>query len=100
MENWYAVTMQDTDISAHKDVQLQNDFINLFIADGGPRDAAMFGDLAGTGHHFYFSPGAMKFASSFLATYAAVPCQRPPGNQVMFLVGEENAAWRLVRKQL
>jgi hypothetical protein len=92
--------MQDTDISAHKDMQLQNDFIKLFIADGSPRDAAMFSDLAGTGHHFYFSPGAMKIASVLLSTYAAVPCWRPPGNQVALIVGEEKAAWRLVRKQL
>ena len=98
METWHVVTMDNRDISAHKHMQLQNAFAESFLAGGGPRDAAMFGDLEATGHHFYFSPGAVKLARLLLlSTYAAVPCKRPPGDAVALLVGEESAAWSLVR---
>ena len=72
MESWYEVTLSDEDISDHKHLDLQNQFMALFVFNHSPKDAAMFDNADPVkGHHFYFSPGAVRFSLTLISRWGA-----------------------------
>jgi len=93
VESWYKVTLSDADIAASRHAELQNTFEVIFMANGGPKGAAMFVDLDSTqGHDFYFPPSAAKIARVLIQSFAGIQCPPPSLSSVGLLVG--NAAWR------
>ena len=77
--SWKKVTLSDHDISAGRDIALEDAFSAIFKAAGAPHGAAMYGnfDTISEGHHFFFSPAAMNIASQILGSYAAKDCYEP-----------------------
>ena len=72
--------------------KLQSAFETIFLANGGPPDAAMFtNDVDVDSVIYYFSPGALRIAGNLLTSYGAVPCSRPVRDSVALLVGEQSA---------
>lgn len=73
MESWYKVALSERDISDGKGVSLQGEFAGLFVASGGPRDAAMFDYVDNKPSYIcFFSPGAFQIAEILLRQYGAI----------------------------
>jgi hypothetical protein len=72
---WHKVILSDADITAHKHLELQNEFTGLWFAAGGPKDAGMF--TSTDSHDYFFSPGAVSMAVPILARYGSVECSAP-----------------------
>ena len=84
---WYKVTLTDEDITARRHMTLQDEFGALFMTNRGPKDAAMFGNLdSAEGHHFYFSPGAVRFSMSVLSRWDGRECPVPRSADLALLV--------------
>ena len=91
MDSWYKVTLP---LSAT--ARLQDAFASVFMANGAPVDAAMFGDENDLRNAiFYFSPGAFRIAGNLLSSYKAVKCSRPLQGSVALLVGDQSALYTL-----
>jgi hypothetical protein len=85
MESWCKVVTDDWDIEDH--------FRKLWLAHGGPRDAALFGPLVArrNAREFFFSPGAARIAASLIVQYSGVQCARPKAVGLALLVGDQSA---------
>ena len=92
MGTWYEITLTDEDVSAHRHMQLQKEFMARFLVCDPPKEAAMFDDRGVVkGHHFYFSPSAGEFCLSLIARWKGQPCDRPKLENIGLLVGHESA---------
>ena len=89
--SWYKVTLSNEDIAAFKHMALQERFIELFVANGGPRDAGMFDSPEIGVHEYYFSPGATRIALALIASYGGVECSSPAKSETHPLVIEGDA---------
>jgi len=94
--SWYKVKLSAEEVASGKHQNLQDEFDILFLANGGPQDAAMFSDrLSNSELEVYFSPGARRLAKALIAKYSGVPCENPSGKKPALLVGHANAAGKL-----
>jgi len=85
---WYRVRLSADPAGARRQIEIQNIFERVYIAAGGPRDAAMYSTgLSGpNGFCAYFSPGTMDRFEPFLRQIGAEAAAMP--TDVMgFLVG-------------
>lgn len=84
---WYKVELSWDDITADKHRQLQDAFTALFIANGGPKGAAMVASSdAAEGDTNYFSPRAADIAKSLIVRFGGVECPAPMRSAVDILV--------------
>lgn len=87
MTSWYRVTLSDKDVVVRKHMELQKAFENSFLANGWPKEAAMFANVDTLSHHFYFSPGAVQIAKDLIVRYAGTECPPPAMPDLVLLVG-------------
>jgi len=85
MTDWYMVTRSDWVI--------QDEFLPVWMANGGPKDAALFTarNQRERTNTFYFSPSAARIAGELIARYGAVKCPRPEISELVLLVGDQSA---------
>jgi len=83
--SWYKITANDWTI--------QDEFLPIWMANGGPKDAALFAapDLRTRTIDFYFSPAAAKIATELIDAHAAVECLRPDIARLVLAVGDQAA---------
>src|SRR5258708_5813860 len=93
--SWYKVTLPSEESGlAGKAETLQNAFADLWSANKGPKDAAMFSQNSENLKDIfcYFSPGAMRIARTLIESYGAVPCPAPrQGTGVNLSAGDAGA---------
>jgi hypothetical protein len=84
-DTWYKITRRDWTI--------QDQFLLLWLAKRGPKDAALFGshDLTTKTNYFYLSPGAARIAGDLISHYDGIPCPRPNLSGLALLVGDQSA---------
>jgi hypothetical protein len=93
MNSWFKVTVPFEEAGvAGTAKKLQDAFYVLFVMNGSPPNAAIFGLRSDNQYHYcvYFSPGAARIAGSVIEHYSGVPCERPPRNAAL-LVGHAGA---------
>jgi len=85
MESWYKVIRSDWVI--------QDEFLAIWMANGGPNDAALFAarDQKSRTNDFYFSPGAARIAGALITHYGGVECPPPEISGLVLLVGDQSA---------
>lgn len=77
---------------------LQRQFEEIFVARGGPLDAAVFVPQTPTpGRTLLFTPAAARIAPSFLAALCATPCDPPSVGSVTLIFGHDDALERFER---
>jgi len=77
---------------------LQQQFEEIFVARGGPIDAAVFTPQAPSpGRTLLFTPAAARIAPSFLAALGATPCDPPSVGSVTLIFGHDDAMERFQR---
>jgi broad specificity phosphatase PhoE len=89
--SWYKVQLTEDVAGARRQIEIQNEFEQLYLAELGPRDVAMYSTgLIGDANGFcaYFSPPTAAFErfAAFLQRIGAEPCARPTDVNA-FLVG-------------
>jgi len=94
METWWKVTMTLKDWTpGGKGQKLIDDFADVFIANAGPVNAAMFSqkseDYAEA--FFYFFPAAIQIARALIEIHRPVPCQAPLRGTVNLAAGDVRA---------
>ena len=87
MTSWYRVTLSDNDVVVRKHIELQQAFENVFLANGWPKEAAMFSNVDSLAHHFYFSPGAVRIAKDLIVRCGGSECPAPVQSDLAMLVG-------------
>ncbi len=92
MTSWYRVTLSDNDVVVRKHMELQQAFETVFLANGWPKEAAMFANIDTLSHHFYFSPGAVRIAKELITAYSGTECSPPSVLDLAMLVG--TPGWR------
>ena len=91
MESWYKV--------AAGDWAIMDAFTALWVAKGGPKDAALFvSHPRRRANDFYFSPGAARIAEELLVRFACTECPRPEASGLSLLVGDQSAMSLLTRR--
>jgi hypothetical protein len=77
--SWKVVTLTANDVSAGKNMALQNAFAATWMAVGAPPDAAMYGDknIRDGLYRFYFTPAAVMLTLDLLEKFGAVDCPEP-----------------------
>lgn len=76
---------------------MQQQFELLWSDAGKPDDAALFANrLVTGGRHIYFSPGASRVAATLLERYVGLRCDKPTEITPSLLVGQPQAAARLL----
>jgi hypothetical protein len=92
MSSWYKVTVKYEDtIPQRAGKSLQDAFLAILVSNGTPKDAALFGDRSDDfeRYFYYFSPAAYRIASQLIDSHEGVPCPKPSGKRLAFLVGDE-----------
>jgi len=94
------VTFSSDQVTAGAANRMQNEFSELFIAMGGPKDAALFSvdDRDGT-THLYFSPEAARIYSARLSGSGAVECSAPARDGAALLAGHDGIDKVLLRSR-
>jgi hypothetical protein len=85
MESWYEVTTKDTSVGER--------FGPIWMAHGGPKDAAVFGvhDFKAKTTHFYFNPGAARIGLDFILDHGGVVCPQPHNwRSLQLVVGDQS----------
>jgi hypothetical protein len=84
---WYKVTLSSADISAGRQVEMEDAFYGLFVKSESPKEAGvgMFSLIDDTQYVFYFSPGAAQLAMPLINAYGGVPCEAPRRSDVRVL---------------
>ncbi len=80
---------------------LQSEFETAFIANCGPKDAAMFTNRAEDFETcvYYFSPAAAAIAGILIESYKGVKCSPPAMDKVSLLVGHTGALEALLSRK-
>jgi hypothetical protein len=95
---WYKVSLTAEQIANGDEMRIQDQFDALFLAAGGPKDAALFSskldrsDIA----HLFFSPGSVKFAEPLIRLCRGEICEKPDRSAVALLVGHQSALEELL----
>ena len=95
---WEKVTLTATQIAEQKALMnIQDRFEQLFIAAGGPKEMALFGDKGYEKDTIsvYFSPGCRTICEALIALHKAEACEAPAKEDVALLVGHSDA-WDLL----
>jgi hypothetical protein len=81
---WKVVTLTMDDVTADKNVALQNAFVAVWTAAGAPPSAAMYGDkdISDGLYRFYFTPAAVMLTLDLLERFGAVDCPEPELRQL------------------
>ena len=92
MNEWYSISLGDGIISAVPTMQIEEAFLQLFIAAGSPPEMAVFTRPESEGRLHcevmaYFSPAAREVAIAF----EAEPCKKPARAGLGLLAGDESA---------
>ncbi|HUB52277.1 MAG TPA: hypothetical protein VL986_09025 [Terracidiphilus sp.] len=89
MNSWFKVTK--------KDWAVMDDFETIWLENGGPVDAALFGkrNQRERTNDFYFTPGVAQLAPALLQQYGATPCEKPDFSKpslfgIALLVGDQS----------
>ena len=84
MVSWYKVSRTDWIV--------QDEFESAWLSNGGPRDAALFGqrNVQARKTDFYFTPAAAERFPELLSRYEAVACSRPNVSELALLVGDQS----------
>jgi hypothetical protein len=101
MSSWYKVTVKYEDTTPQSAGRsLQDAFLAILVSNGTPRDAALFGDRSDDfeQYFYYFSPGAYRIASKLIDSHRGVPCAKPSGKRLAFLVGDETGREDLLNR--
>ncbi len=64
MESWYKVALSEQDIRDRKGISLGDEFAALFVASGGPKDAAMFDKVDDAAWANWFEPSSTTSAAA------------------------------------
>jgi hypothetical protein len=89
---WYQLSIPVQRVVSCEHMRIQEAFEAIFLASGGPRDAALFsrrergGDVT-----LLFSPSASRLCAGLVAGYAGSACARPSRKGTSLLVGDANA---------
>jgi hypothetical protein len=93
MPAWQMVTIDRDGDETNQWQRLQDSFEKVFLASGGPHNAAMYSDrerdLSKT--TLYFSPGAVAIFGTTLTLHDGQRCERPSSDDVSLLVGHDDA---------
>ena len=93
---WHKIELSTDEVKAGEESRILKEFTDLFVAAGGPRDAAMLSSsLNSPGATIYLSPGAIRIAPTLVAAHAGLPCDCPSGS-VVLLLGHGNATEELL----
>ena len=85
---WHKIHLSLDDITAGKQIRIQEEFEALFIAVHGPKDMALFsGPLDDEGLEMFFSPQAARFAKGLIDKYGGEECEQPSHAGLALLVG-------------
>ena len=70
---------------------IQDEFEKVWFANGGPKDAALFGihDIRHGQTEFYFNPGAARIATQLVTNYAQ-ECPPQDVHSLVLLVGDQS----------
>ncbi|MGR0183721.1 hypothetical protein [Azospirillum aestuarii] len=95
---WLKIVLPDDVLERDARWQVIMDaFENVFLASGGPRDAAMFSvNGPNSAEAFIFSPASNQIAGRLLHSFGAVPSERPNRQETTLLVGNADAVERLL----
>ncbi len=80
--NWYKVTLSEQDIADRKHMALQDSFIGILVASGGPRGAGMYQSTEFGVYEYLFSPAAVQIALPTILAYAGTECAAPTRSSV------------------
>jgi hypothetical protein len=83
---WYRVQMSPSDVVLRRAIQMQDAFEAIFMAHGGPADAAMCGGMDDTRNDYFFSPGAAAIAIDVIRTFGGAEFPAPKRSAVALLV--------------
>jgi hypothetical protein len=92
MSSWYSVSLGDGMLAPMPTSQIEEAFLQLFTAAGGPPEMAVFTRPESEGRLHceviaYFSPAAREVAGAF----DAEPCAKPARAGLGLLAGDERA---------
>jgi hypothetical protein len=82
--DWYTTTRKDSII--------EEEFLVAWIAQGGPKNAAVFvvRDQPNRAMIYYLTPAAAALMADRLEAYGAVACPKPDSQAIRFLQGDQN----------
>jgi hypothetical protein len=85
VKSWYEVAV--------KDWAIRDEFARVWMASGGPKDAALFmaHDFRAKTTYFYFSPGAVRIAFQLIVIHGGTECPRPDVEHLVLAVGDQAA---------
>jgi len=86
--SWFKITFSPEDINAGRARSIVQDFGDVYVASGGPRDAALF-KRNDSMYIYYFSPGAARVAMQLIAGCSGVPCSAPVQSEVKLMAGDD-----------
>jgi hypothetical protein len=85
--SWKIVTLTNDEAGITRGNNLQDAFEELFIANGAPKDAAMYGNkMLADGNNFWFSPAAAEISKQLLESYNAQECEAPDVQKLVPIV--------------
>ena len=87
--SWYKVSLTSQEIIAGKGIRLQDQFLAVFMANGLPKDAAMFCSRSPHENDYYFTPEASRIGSKLIASYGGTGCPQPAGTSLALLVAND-----------
>jgi len=97
--SWFKVTLTSSQVSSGEMISIQNEFKNIFDAQGAPKDMALFAlKEARSQDEFsilYFSPSSTTPANALISAYNGTPCGTPEKGESALLVGHADA-WDLL----
>jgi hypothetical protein len=95
---WYKIFLTNEQIRNGVQIQIQDQFTNLWMKLKAPKDVTMFDDARTEvkGKTIYFSPGAIAFMIDIINQYLGEETERPNINEVALLVGHDSA-WGLLK---
>jgi len=96
MESWYCLSLGDGMLAPTPSAEIEEEFMQSFLAAGRPLDMAVFTRPESEGRLHceiiaYFSPGAGEVAKAF----EAEPCPRPARSGLGLLAGDPNS-WSIL----
>lgn len=90
METWYRVSLAPKDIAAGKHIALRDTFQILFMANHGPKDAAMFTTAESRSpSDYFFSPGAVRFSKALIDGFSGIECPALKAAGLSLLAGNQ-----------
>lgn len=89
---WKLVKLSIDEVAHGIHHQLKNEFDEVFVASGSPKNAAMLSGTAEAGQClYYFSPDASTIFDAGLIKWIASTCEPPDPAHVRLLVGHADA---------